>query len=68
MGSDLITGLRISVIGMSITFLALILLILVMILLVRFFPDRSATKEQDSNKDLTTTENVDEQRLEEMAV
>lgn len=68
MGSDLITGLRISVIGMSITFLALGLLILVMILLVRFFPDRSAASEKDSKLDLTTAEYVDEQRLEEMAV
>ena len=68
MGSDLIIGLRISVIGMSITFLALGLLILVMILLVRFFPDRSAVVKKDTQSTPTTPEDVDEQRLEEMAV
>lgn len=68
MGSDLIVGLRLSVIGMSITFLALGLLILVMVLLLRFFPDKSVTEQTDLDKRATEAEDVDEQRLEEVAV
>jgi Na+-transporting methylmalonyl-CoA/oxaloacetate decarboxylase gamma subunit len=68
MGSDLIIGLRLSVIGFSLTFLALGLLILVMVLLLRFFPDKSVTGQKDPDMDPTKVEDVNEQRLEEMAV
>ena len=68
MGSDLINGLRLSVIGMSVTFLALGLLILVMVLLLRFFPDKSVIEQMDLETSPTEAEDVDEQRLEEMAV
>lgn len=68
MGSDLIVGLRLSVIGMSVTFLALGLLILVMVLLLRFFPDKSVTEQTDLDTSPTEAEDVDEQRLEEVAV
>ena len=47
MDSDLILGLRISVIGFSVTFLAMGLVILVMVLLLRFFPDRSETRPEE---------------------
>ena len=43
MDSDLIIGLRISVIGFSLTFLALALMILVILFLLRFFPDKDAS-------------------------
>ena len=68
MGSDLILGLRISVIGLSVTFLAMGLVILVMALLVRFFPDRSETGQEDAAMTPSEAEEVDEQALEELAV
>ena len=68
MENDLIIGLRISVIGMSLTFLALGLLILVMVLLVRFFPDRSSAIEEPTHSSPTKPEDTDEQRREETAV
>lgn len=68
MGSDLILGFRISLIGLSITFLAMGLVILVMILLLRFFPDRSETGREELTMVTTEAEDVDEQALEEMAV
>ena len=68
MDSDLILGLRISVIGFSVTFLAMGLVILVMVLLLRFFPDRSETGHEEPAKVPTEAEDVDEQSLEEMAV
>lgn len=68
MGSDLIVGLRLSVIGLSVTFLAIGLLILVMVLLLRFFPDKSEAEHSALERITTETEDVDEQRLEEMAV
>ncbi|HSG15608.1 MAG TPA: hypothetical protein VLE70_04710 [Anaerolineae bacterium] len=68
MGSDLILGFRISLIGLSVTFLAMGLVILVMILLLRFFPDRSETGREELTMVTTEAEDVDEQALEEMAV
>ena len=68
MGSDLIIGLRLSVIGMGLTFLALGLLILVMVLLLRLFPDRGVTGQKAPDMDQAQVEVGDEQRLEEMAV
>lgn len=68
MGSDLIVGLRLSVIGLSVTFLALGLLILVMVLLLRFFPDRSQNGDEIPPEEQNGIEDEDEQRLEEIAV
>lgn len=68
MDGDLIIGLRLSVIGLSVTFLALGLLILVMVFLLRFFPDKSETEQTALDTITTEAEDVDEQRLEEMAV
>jgi hypothetical protein len=68
MGNDLILGLRISVIGLSVTFLAMGLVILVMVLLLRFFPDKSETGQEDRTMIPTEAEEVSEQALEEMAV
>ena len=68
MESDLIIGIRLGVIGFSLTFLALCLLILVILLLLRLFPDESETGQTDPNGGPTKAEDVDERRLEEMAV
>ena len=68
MDGDLIVGLLVSVIGFSVTFLALGLLILVMVLLLRFFPVKSETEKTDLDTSPTQVEDVDEQHLEEMAV
>ena len=68
MESDLIVGLRLSVVGFSLTFLALGLLILVMVLLLRFFPDRSESSAVDPPGSPAKADDDDEQRLEELAV
>lgn len=68
MGSDLIIGLRISIIGLSITFLALGLVILVMVSLMRLFPDKSAAGQKALDRAPIEEEDVDEARLEELAV
>ncbi len=68
MGSDVLIGLRLSVIGLSLTFLALGLLILVMVLLLRFFPDKGVAGQKNLETEPTNAEDIDEQRLEEMAV
>ena len=68
MDSDLILGLRISVIGLSVTFLAMGLVILVMVLLLRFFPDKSETGQEDPTMIPAEAEEVNEQALEEVAV
>ncbi len=68
MGSDLILGLRISIIGLSLTFLAMGLVILVMVLLLRFFPVRGAAAEESAPASQPEPEVDDEQALEEMAV
>jgi len=68
MGVDLLNGLRLSVIGLSLTFLALGLLILVMVLLLRLFPDKSSAGQIVPELNLTKAEESNEQRLEEMAV
>jgi len=67
MGSDLIIGLQLSVIGLGVTFLALGLLILVMFLLQRVFPASKAPATKESAAE-PTSEDEEEQRLEEMAV
>jgi hypothetical protein len=67
MGSNLIIGLRLSVIGLSVTFLALGFLSLVMILLLRVFSKGSETTDNDLKND-TQSSDVDEKRLEELAV
>jgi hypothetical protein len=68
MSSDLILGVRISVIGLSVTFLALGLVILVMVLLLRLFPDKSETGRKDVDLVPATPEDGDEQAMEELAV
>ena len=68
MGVDLLNGLRLSVIGLSLTFLALGSLILVMVLLLRLFPDKSSDEQIVPELHPTKAEDGDEQRLEEMAV
>lgn len=68
MSSDLILGLRISVIGLSVTFLALGLVILVMVLLLRLFPDKSETGPKDADLDPAKAQELDEQAMEELAV
>lgn len=68
MESDLIIGLRISIIGLSVTFLALGLVIVVMVLLVRFFPDKHTTGQRAPDLETTEEEAGGEQRLEELAV
>ena len=67
MSSDLILGLRISVIGLSVTFLALGLVILVMVLLLRLFPDKSETGRKDVESAPAMPEDGDEQAMEELA-
>jgi len=68
MGVDLLNSLRLSAIGLSLTFLALGLLILVMVLLLRLFPDKSSAGQIVPELDSTKAEDDEEQRLEEMAV
>ena len=68
MDSDLILGLRISVLGLSITFLAMGLVILIMVLLLRLFPAKSAGQEDVIEMEPPAPEAADEQALEEMAV
>lgn len=68
MGSDLILGLRISLIGFGVTFLAMGLVILVMVVLLRVFPDRSEAGQEEPAMVQTEVEDVDDQALEEMAV
>ena len=68
MESELIQGLRISLLGLSITFLAMGLVILVMILLLRFFPVRAAAVKPLGQASQPVAEPADEQALEEMAV
>jgi Na+-transporting methylmalonyl-CoA/oxaloacetate decarboxylase gamma subunit len=68
MESDLLLGLRISLLGLSITFVAMGLVILVMVLLLRIFPVRSVAVEEAVPADLPAAEAADEQALEEMAV
>ena len=66
MSTDLIIGLRLSGIGLGVTFLALGLVILVMDLLMRIFP---ASTEGDGaqNTDINARD-LDEKRREETAV
>jgi Na+-transporting methylmalonyl-CoA/oxaloacetate decarboxylase gamma subunit len=68
MDSDLILGFRISVIGLSVTFLALGLVILVMVLLLRLFPDKSETGHREPELSPAEPEESDEQAMEELAV
>lgn len=68
MENELIIGLRLSVIGLSVTFLALGLVILVMVLLIRLFPDRGESGQEESGTDLMTSDDVHDRQLEEMAV
>jgi len=68
MDSELILGLRISVLGLSLTFLAMGLVILVMVLLLRFFPARGDTAQAEEQAGLVATEDASEQAMEEMAV
>ncbi|MFN2187761.1 MAG: OadG-related small transporter subunit [Candidatus Promineifilaceae bacterium] len=67
MGSELIDGFRISLIGMSLTFLALGLVILVMVVLVRLFPERSRTDRPTPPVSLIDDDKVDQKRREELA-
>lgn len=68
MESELILGLRISALGLSVTFLAMGLVILIMVLLIRFFPVRGEVAEKALEAGRPEPEVVDEQALEEMAV
>lgn len=68
MESDLVLGLRLSVIGFGVTFLAMGLVILVMIVLLRVYPEKSETRQEEPTMVLAEAEDVDEQALEEMAV
>lgn len=68
MDSDLILGLRISVLGLSITFLAMGLVILIMVLLLRFFPVRDADPGAAVQASPSEPEVGEQQALEEMAV
>jgi Na+-transporting methylmalonyl-CoA/oxaloacetate decarboxylase gamma subunit len=65
MTSALSLGLRLSLIGLSVTFLALGLVIMVMELLVRIFPQRQTSNEPESAGGM---QNAEEQTREEMAV
>lgn len=68
MENELIIGLRLSVLGMSITFLALGLVILAMVLLIRLFPDRGESGQEEPEMDVMSSADVDDRQLEEMAV
>lgn len=65
MGSDIVIGLRLSAIGLTVTFAALGILIVVMLLLLRIFP---AKKPPAAELDETGSVDADRQQLEEMAV
>ena len=67
MGSELIDGLRISLVGISLTFLALALLILVMVLLVRLFPEKNATDKAGVRQSSGQGLDPDERKREETA-
>lgn len=67
MSGDLITGLRLGAIGMSVTFVALGLLSLLMVLLLRVFPSESTARENDRMKGGARAED-DEKRQEEIAI
>jgi hypothetical protein len=60
--------LRISALGLGITFLAMGLVILIMILLLRFFPVREAAEEIPVEREPSAPQAVDEKALEELAV
>jgi len=68
MGTDLIDGLRLSVIGLAFTFLAISFLILVMVMLQRIFPDKGEDQPRDASTKLVDDGNANEQELEELAV
>lgn len=68
MNSDLILGLRLSAIGLSVTFLALGLVILLMDLLMRIFPSVRAVDEVKAGKVAPSAVDVDEKGREELAV
>jgi len=68
MDSDLIMGFRISVVGLSVTFLAMGLVILVVVLLMRFFPDKDAAGQEQAAMGSSSFVDDDEQAMEEMAV
>ena len=68
MNSDLILGLRLSAIGLSVTFLALGFVILVMDLLMRIFPSVRPAKEGEAGKAAASAPDMDEKRREEIAV
>ena len=65
MGSDLIIGLRLSAIGLTVTFAALGILIVVMLVLLRIFPVQKAVRPDPIEMG---SEDAEEQQLEEMAV
>lgn len=65
MANDLIIGLQLSAIGLTVTFLALGLLIGLMWLLLKLFP---ASKPKTAAAQASKTETKDDQQLEEMAV
>jgi len=67
MSGNLIIGLRLGVIGMSVTFVALGLLSLLMVLLLRVFPSESTTREKDQMKGGARADH-DEKRREEIAI
>jgi Na+-transporting methylmalonyl-CoA/oxaloacetate decarboxylase gamma subunit len=68
MAEEVILGLRISLIGLAVTFLAMGLVILVMILLVRVFPVKGKPEQEDLARSRAEPEAANEQALEEMAV
>lgn len=68
MESDIVTGLQLSAIGISLTFLALGLLILIISLLVKLFPESGASVPEDQDRVTSIPAETDEQRREETAV
>jgi hypothetical protein len=68
MENELLLGLRISALGLVITFVAMSLVVLVMVALLRFLPARGATSAEASPLDQARPEPGDEKALEEMAV
>ena len=68
MESDIVTGLQLSAIGISLTFLALGLLILIISLLVKLFPESGASVPEDQDRVTSIPAETDEQRSEETAV
>jgi Na+-transporting methylmalonyl-CoA/oxaloacetate decarboxylase gamma subunit len=65
MGSDLIVGLRLSAIGLTVTFAALGILIILMLVLLRVFPAKKVVRTEPGD---TGSMKSEEQQLEEMAV